>query len=503
MAGLTPEQIDQLEGKGAISPETAGILRAEILSPGDQTTPPKTLNIPPPDFSKMPPSAGGDIGEGFNPIVTGPATVSPEALSHSPAPSQTSTVAAPNIPDLSDPSALIQKGYDEQRSAVSEAALGAAEAQTALVGESVKQAQLIEDARREEERFQQEKQKRLDDGEALYKQALSDLNAQKIDPDRLYANTSTGEKIIAAIGIALGGIASGMSGKPNAALKVIQDAIDRDIDVQKIEVEKKAKAVGVQGSLYNDLVGRLQNEDAARHYMTSLMLEQSKSVLDQYKTQISTSSQKAELGKLYGQIDVAAGEAQQKAKEALEKDPGVQQGIRAGVKTGEIDEANLSKEDRERYVKGLGFAKDKQAADEITKADSAYKEGVKLIDQIINARVKGEGGGKGAEIMSGAFIQNQQRRAASLLLKIKDVAQLGALNEGDYETLYKLVPKDPTAFTRANVPVVGGFFEDPIVAQLKGLKEEFKDKYKNKLSSIIEPTKSATDQSTPLSLTPR
>lgn len=550
--GLTLDQVLQLETQGAISPQTADILKAQLAGENPAGAP-RPLEIPPPDFSKLE-GGSGDFGAGLTPqSVTGPASVPPELLARTPAPMTLpnapgidpsigaplppplpspvptptptpppSPTAAPatisGAPATPTPSAtpaarmmtqepdgndLIQKGFDEQRAALGEAALSAAQAETGVLHESIKQAQALEDARKEEERFQLEKKKRLDDGQALYQQSLSDLNSQKIDPNRLYANTSTGDKILAGIGIALGGIASGMSGKPNAAMKVIQDAIDRDIDAQKIEIEKKVRAVGAQGSLYNDLVGRLQNEDAARHYLTSLMLEQSKNTLDQYKTQISTSSQRAELAKLYGEIDVRSGEAQLKAKEALEKDPGIQQGIRAGVKTGQIDEANLSKEDRERYVKGLGFAKDKQAADDLTEAQSAQQEGIKLIDEIINAREKGEEGGKGAEVMSAAFISNQQRRAASLLIKFKDIAKLGALNESDYAVLYKMVPKDPTAFTRANIPIIGGAFEDPIVAQLKGLKDEFTNKYKNKIKTLIEPTQGATNVSTDLNLTPR
>lgn len=554
--GLTLEQVLQLETQGAISPQTADILKAQLAGE-NPAGPPRALPIPPPDFSKLEGGAG-DFGAGLTAqSVNGPGNVPAELLARTPAPmapppgapAGDSPIAAPLPPPLPspvptptpapiaaptptptpeaapvtpipDPSLtapakvatpeykdegfdLIQKGFDEQRGAVGNAALESAEAHSGIIAESVKQAKMLEDARKQEERQQIDKKQRLDAAQGLYQKTLDDMNSSTIDPDRYYKNRSTGDKVLAAIGIALGGIASGMTGQPNAASQIIRDAINRDVDAQHLDLEKKGKSLAAQGSVYSDLVGQLQNEDAARHYMTSLLLEQSKNVMDQYKTQVSTAAQKAELGKLYGAIDIQNGEALQKAKEAMEKDPGVQQGIRAGVKTGQIDEANLSKEDRERYVKGLGFAKDKQAADEITAAESAHKESIKLIDEIINAREKGEGGGKGAEVMSGSFIANQKRRAASLVLKFKDIAKLGALNEGDYDLLYGMVPKDPTAFTRANIPIIGGAFEDPIVSQLKGLKDEFTTKYKNKIRTIVEPTVGAVNSTTELNLTPR
>lgn len=539
------EDIVSLLAKGQITPETAAILRSRIPSVPDlrvgagafgnptsvsvgQPAAPAATPIPlaqptpaapPVDTSALPPGSDdwmsrADAGkipvQARRPSPTTPPVGTPIPGS---ALNKDSATAAP-VPTPSPTESandLIQKGYDAQSIAVADARLGAAQAQTGLVGETIKQAKMLEDARKEEERFQAEKQKRLDDGQAVYKQALDDLNAQKIEPNRLYANQSTGDKIIAAIGIALGGIASGMTGQKNSALEIIQNAIDRDIEAQKIEVEKKSKNVAVQGSLYNDLVGRLQNEDAARHYMTSLLLQQSSSLIDQYKTQVSSAQQAATLGKLQGEIMVQKGQAEQKAQEDLAKDPAQQQAIRAGVLGNKIDPSNLSKEDRERYVPSLNsFARDKTQAEVIENAKSNYDDAVSLIDQIINERqgLKDKSGkeivhGVGAEVLDSDAIARQTTRAGELQSAVKEIEKLGALSGSDYTLLYSQVPKDPTAFTRSQIPLVGGFFGDSIVSTLKQLKHDLTNKFQRDINKLTEKSPEATNLSTQLNLTPR
>lgn len=66
---------------------------------------------------------------------------------------------------------------------------------------------------------------------------LSDLDSaiknNKINPNRLFQNLTTGNKILAGIGLFLGGFSSAMTGQPNYAMIGIQRAIDNDIDAQK------------------------------------------------------------------------------------------------------------------------------------------------------------------------------------------------------------------------------------------------------------------------------
>lgn len=74
------------------------------------------------------------------------------------------------------------------------------------------------------------------------RQAILD---QKIDPNHYWEQKGTGGKISAAIGLILGGMGSGLTRTPNAALEVIRESINRDLDAQKAELGKKATLLGL------------------------------------------------------------------------------------------------------------------------------------------------------------------------------------------------------------------------------------------------------------------
>lgn len=96
-------------------------------------------------------------------------------------------------------------------------------------------------------------QQKLADLDAEHKQLASDVVNAKIDPNRVWNNSSTGNKIGAAIGILLSGIGSGLTGSPNMAMGVIKDNIDKDIEAQKAELGKKENLLSQNLRKYGDL----------------------------------------------------------------------------------------------------------------------------------------------------------------------------------------------------------------------------------------------------------
>lgn len=77
----------------------------------------------------------------------------------------------------------------------------------------------------------------------------------KIDPNRMWNNTSSGNKVMATIGVLLSGIGSGLQGNgaQNLALKGINDAIDRDIDAQKANLNKSQNMLSMNMKRFGDL----------------------------------------------------------------------------------------------------------------------------------------------------------------------------------------------------------------------------------------------------------
>lgn len=82
---------------------------------------------------------------------------------------------------------------------------------------------------------------------------INGMMNDKVDPHRMWSNMSTGNKVLAAISIALSGIGSGLTGKPNMAMGVIQGSIDRDIDAQKSELGKKHNLLSENLRQYGNL----------------------------------------------------------------------------------------------------------------------------------------------------------------------------------------------------------------------------------------------------------
>lgn len=91
-----------------------------------------------------------------------------------------------------------------------------------------------------------------------------ELSNFKIDPNRLWNKSSTGQKITGFLGLILSGIGSGLTGKSNSALDVITRAIENDIDTQKEEKGAlKDSIMGMQTAYktFKDFIG---DEKAAK-----------------------------------------------------------------------------------------------------------------------------------------------------------------------------------------------------------------------------------------------
>lgn len=95
-----------------------------------------------------------------------------------------------------------------------------------------------------------------------------------IDPNRYLGKMDTGGRVLTAIGLILGGMGAGLTGGPNQALQYLQTQIDRDIEAQRLGVEKKR-------SLYTANLQMLKDEDAAAEMTRAQMLEMAKLKLNQ------------------------------------------------------------------------------------------------------------------------------------------------------------------------------------------------------------------------------
>lgn len=125
------------------------------------------------------------------------------------------------------------------------------------------QAGAEEKQRQAEQQYAQTVAKQQQDMVNRQNQILSESNQQidkftqdymdkKIDPNRVFNNASTGRMFSGAIGLMLSGIGSALTGQPSQALMVIDRAIDRDIESQKMEIGKGKTLLDLQLQKYGN-----------------------------------------------------------------------------------------------------------------------------------------------------------------------------------------------------------------------------------------------------------
>lgn len=111
---------------------------------------------------------------------------------------------------------------------------------------------------------------------------------QSIDPNRFWKSRSTGQKILAGLAMALGGVGAGLTGQQNQAANIIMNAINQDIEAQKLErkealamaengLDRTLKQLRIQGQQLNN-AAQIQKLQAL-----SVDLEQRKAALNQQR----------------------------------------------------------------------------------------------------------------------------------------------------------------------------------------------------------------------------
>lgn len=161
--------------------------------------------------------------------------------------------------------------------------------------EKIGLAGLIEGQRIEAEKREAQRQSILNQHMEVQNQMMDDIRSSKIDPNRIFSDAGVGgfKKITAIIGIALGGFAQGLRGGPNTALDIINATIDRDIDAQKSELEKKKGLLGEQRNLYSQKLQQFGDARAAEAASKSDMLAAAQALAEGHLADAKTDEERA------------------------------------------------------------------------------------------------------------------------------------------------------------------------------------------------------------------
>lgn len=174
---------------------------------------------------------------------------------------QTQEPTAPTMPEIGAQTAIL--GGAQQ--IAGEQALGQAEA---------KSIQAQQRAAEENITLQKQFQENYATNREVYRKRVEDsikaiTEHPGIDPNRYLGKMDTGQKMLTAVGLILGGAGAGLAGGPNQALEFLNKSIDRDIEAQKLGLEKKS-------TIYKANLQMLHDEDAAADMTRLQMLEMAK-----------------------------------------------------------------------------------------------------------------------------------------------------------------------------------------------------------------------------------
>jgi hypothetical protein len=155
---------------------------------------------------------------------------------------------------------------------------------------------------------------------ADFDKSVQEANAQSIDPDRWYRDSSGGtfgRRLGASIALALGAFGAAFTKGPNYAMQIIQSAIDRDLMSQRAEMAKKQGAVGQAQNAVGMARASFQDVEARGHAERAAELARAGRMIDISRAQSGSRESMANAESLKAQI---AAEAQKELGQAKEKE---------------------------------------------------------------------------------------------------------------------------------------------------------------------------------------
>lgn len=137
-----------------------------------------------------------------------------------------------------------------------------------------------------------------------------DIVDQKIDPNRFWNNMSTGNQILAGLSILLGSNSNG----DNQALKIIQGKMDKDLQAQTLELDKKKNLLSMNyqksGDLNQAMLMTRDNQLSAIKAQLGMVASQSQNAIIQGKAKQALAMVDQQQAQLDAQLSILRAQAQ-------------------------------------------------------------------------------------------------------------------------------------------------------------------------------------------------
>jgi hypothetical protein len=288
--------------------------------------------------------------------------------------------------DISKMIAPLVAGYGTQMNAANQM-MQAAAIQGVAQGEAYKQMAEINDKVNQDyaEKTEAVKQRFQEQYDKVAQVASEVQNAAQINPNRFWAEKDTGDKVAAAIAIGLGALGSALQGTgKNAALDILDKAVDKDIMAQEKAYMQKKDSLAVSQSLLGMYKNQVDDMQAAKMLAKADAISSIQYKLNETMAGVQSKEAAAKAQMIFGELQNAKGQliygAQQKLAQLAQ-----QQNLYSGQ--GDINPMNVPKEDRDLLVNVGGrnmMARSTGAATEVrekvTALDSFQQQGRRYLE---------------------------------------------------------------------------------------------------------------------------
>lgn len=346
----------------------------------------------------------------------------------------------------------MQEKADAEQKKANEAAYTVEETKRNLIANTIENQNLqtvqANDAMKARMAAQQAAMNQMDEKARVVEQEAMDA---RLKGDHLWGDEGTGNRVLAAIGLAMGGFGQAFNGKQNPAIDIINKAIDRDIEIQKANAAQKGKAADIARNQFSRMKEIYGDENIAKAAVKAMNLEQSANDVKLIEARSAAPEAKAKLQKM--NADLMAKSAEERAK---------------------VDTFKSTKTMEEKPVKGnaLHPDQDKELRDnaEIVRNLKKMRDLKKLVNTgfIVNQTESAA-----AALGLGNIENEEQLRARSGVLYGQIAKELfGALQGDERKRADRMIPNfndDDDAFNAKTDAMVG----------------QFTDRYKNMESRAI------------------
>lgn len=259
--------------------------------------------------------------------------------------------------------------------------------------------------------------------------------SSNIDANHLVDNMSTTKKISTAIGLILGGIGGGITGQENPALKFLNAQIDRDVQAQTTNLNKKQNLVGAYFKEYGNL------QDATQQAQITLLTQaahQMQANADKMSDPIAKARATAAVAEIF------RNQIQPKTMEMSMRQTMMQMASKPGANNDAalayLDQVNptYSKELRSRLV---GNELAERPVDDKTRQNLVEKQS--LVNNIQDLR---QFANQHSGSLDPAIIAQGKAKANITLNQLRTATDQGVIKPSEIEFDRQLIDADPTKF---------------------------------------------------------